>query len=117
MRPNTERIAGAFGCSTPFSFLPNSMINFLCSSVIVFGMCTSNEMISSPTRLLFIPFTPLPHTRIFLLHCGPAGTFTFTAPLSVGTVTVPPRIAVVTEIGMLQYTSLPWRSKNGSGCT
>ena len=58
---------------------------------------------------------PLPRRRIFVLHCVPAGTFTSTAPLSVGTVTVPPRMAVVTEMGMLQYTSLPRRSKNGSG--
>lgn len=50
IRSTTPRIAGAFGCSTPFSSFPNSVISRLCSAVRFRGMCTSNVMISSPTK-------------------------------------------------------------------
>ena len=108
-----------------FSKFRNQTSLFLCNSSIrkqeiaqsYLGIWTSKVIISSPVRKLFIGFTPLLRKLIFVLHCVPGGTVTSTSPDTVGTVIVPPRIAVVIEIGTVQWISAPWREKKGSGWT
>src|SRR5579883_1642084 len=70
--------------------------------------------VSSP-RSAGRPWPPRRNTRPF---CVSAGTFMLSCvPLSVGTLTSPPSMALVNGTGTSTYRSFPLRSNVGCGCT